>query len=53
MKSRAIYGLLLLGVVFLLDLVIPWLALWIKNWKILQAVITLPLIITACLYWYV
>jgi len=37
----------------LLDLVIPWLALLIKNWKILQGIISIPLIITAVLYWYV
>ncbi|UJR16095.1 hypothetical protein I4U23_003007 [Adineta vaga] len=50
-ETRAIYGLALLGIVFLLDLVIPWLALLIKNWKVLQLVITIPLIITAVLYW--
>jgi hypothetical protein len=52
MESRAIYGLSLLGVVFLLDLVLPWLALLLKNWKILQGVVTIPLIFTAVLYSY-
>jgi hypothetical protein len=34
-----------------LDLIIPGLAFGIKNWKILQGVVTVPLIITAVLYW--
>ncbi|CAF1005749.1 unnamed protein product [Adineta steineri] len=50
-ETRAIYGLSLLGIVFLLDMIIPWLGLLIKNWKILQAVVTIPLIITAALHW--
>ena len=47
------YGLSLLGIVFLLDLVIPWLAMLIKNWKFLQLLISMPLIFTAVLFWYV
>jgi hypothetical protein len=31
----------------------PWLALLVKNWKILQGIVSIPLIITAGLYWYV
>ncbi|CAF4846667.1 unnamed protein product [Rotaria socialis] len=51
-KTRAIYSLALLGLVFLLDLILPWLALGIKNWKILQAVISVPLVLTASLNWF-
>ncbi|CAF2107123.1 unnamed protein product [Rotaria magnacalcarata] len=51
-KTRAIYSLVLLGLVFLLDLILPWLALGIKNWKILQAVISVPLVLTALLNWF-
>ncbi|CAF2516993.1 unnamed protein product [Rotaria sp. Silwood2] len=51
-QTRAIYGLSLIGAMFLLDLVIPWLALGLKNWKILQAIVSVPLILTACLYWF-
>ncbi|CAF1018617.1 unnamed protein product [Adineta ricciae] len=50
-ESRAMYSLSLLGIVFLLDLVIPWLAILIKNWKFLQLVISMPLIFTAVLFW--
>jgi len=52
-ESRAIYGLLLTGLVFLFDLIIPGLAYVIKNWKILQGVVSIPLILTSVLYWYV
>ncbi|CAF1078642.1 unnamed protein product [Rotaria sordida] len=51
-ESRAVYALLLTGVVFMLDLIIPALAFAIKNWKILQGVVSAPLIITAVLYWF-
>ncbi|CAF1084013.1 unnamed protein product [Adineta steineri] len=51
-ESRAIYGLLLTAFVFLFDLIIPGLAFLLKNWKILQGVVTAPLIITAVLYWW-
>ncbi|CAF3345485.1 unnamed protein product [Rotaria sp. Silwood1] len=51
-QTRTIYGLSLIGAVFLLDLIIPWLALGIKNWKILQVIVSIPLIVTACLYWF-
>ncbi|CAF0758292.1 unnamed protein product [Rotaria sordida] len=51
-QTRAIYALSLIGVVFLLDLIIPWIALGIKNWKILQAIVSVPLILTASLYWF-
>lgn len=43
----------LLGAVVLFDLIMPWLAFGIKNWKILQAVISIPLFVTAALQWYV
>ncbi|CAF0759751.1 unnamed protein product [Didymodactylos carnosus] len=50
-NSRAIYGLSLSGAVFIFDLALPWLAFLIKNWKILQIVITIPLIGTIVLLW--
>ncbi|CAF2518312.1 unnamed protein product [Rotaria sp. Silwood2] len=50
-ESRAIFALLLTGAVFILDLIIPGLAFVIKNWKILQCVVSAPLVITAVLYW--
>ncbi|CAF1158012.1 unnamed protein product [Didymodactylos carnosus] len=50
-NSRAIYVLCLGGAVFIFDLVLPWLAMLIKNWKILQAAITLPLVATTVLLW--
>ena len=50
-ETRAIYGLALTAGVFLLDLVIPGLAYLIKDWKILQGVISAPIVITAVLYW--
>lgn len=52
-KDRAIFGLLLTAAVFLFDLIIPGLAYGLKNWKILQGVVSAPLILTAVLYWYV
>ncbi|UJR30512.1 hypothetical protein I4U23_018042 [Adineta vaga] len=51
-ETRAIYGLLLTAAVFLFDLIIPGLAFLIKNWKVLQGVVSAPLIITAVLYWF-
>jgi MFS family permease len=51
-ESRAIYGLSLTAAAFLFDLIMPGFGFAIKNWKILQGVVSLPLIITAALYWF-
>ncbi|CAF4487934.1 unnamed protein product, partial [Rotaria socialis] len=51
-ESRAIYALSLTGAVFIFDLIIPCLAFAISNWKILQGVVSIPLVITAVLYWF-
>jgi MFS-type transporter involved in bile tolerance (Atg22 family) len=50
-ESRAIYGLSLTAAVFLFDLLLPVLGFAIKNWKLMQGVISAPLVITGVLYW--
>ncbi|CAF1187332.1 unnamed protein product, partial [Didymodactylos carnosus] len=48
-NSRTIYGLFLSATVILLDHVLPWLSFSITNWKNLQLVVTVPLLITILL----
>jgi MFS family permease len=50
---RTFYGCAFHMLVALFELMLPWLAKSLMSWKLLQMFITLPLILTASLYWFV
>ena len=52
-KMRTLYGVGFHFVVCLFQVSIPWLAKSFRNWKLLQGFVTAPLILTACLQWFV
>ncbi|KAI0984658.1 hypothetical protein GJ496_001644 [Pomphorhynchus laevis] len=51
-STRAIFGLILLTTPFVFDLVIPWMALGIGWWKVLQALCGFFLLLAGLIYWW-
>jgi hypothetical protein len=49
----AIGAVHVIAIPYVMEMVKNLFFILIKNWKILQGIISIPLIITAVLYWYV
>ena len=50
---RTFYGVSFHLIVCVFELTLPWLAKSFKNWKMLQAFVTAPILLTAILQWFV